>query len=115
MNDAKKPGAGGMSNEARLIVDIYAMANRPFVEGIENNFAGYFNELGVTVKCYANATDEEIIGLQNELLEFFGRSAAAKTPDFTWVVHFTRGGAKLRSLLPGDAPRATGEDLEWSE
>lgn len=106
---------GNMSNEARLIVDVCTIASRPFVEGVENNFAGYFNELGVTVKCYASAKDEEIIGLQNELLEYFRSSEQAKIPDFTWVVHFTRGGEKLRSLLPGDAPRASAEDLEWSE
>ena len=104
-----------MPTEAKLIVDICTIANRPFVEGVENNFAGYFNELGVTVKCYASATDAEIIALQNELLDYFRTTELAKTPDFTWVVHFTRGGEKLRSLLPGDAPRVGSEDLEWSE
>ena len=104
-----------MPAEAKLIVDICTIANRPFVEGVENNFAGYFNELGVTVKCRAGATDAEIIALQNELLDFFAKSEEAKTPDFTWIVNFTRGGKKLRSLLPGDAPRAGSEDLEWTE
>ena len=113
MSEGRK--AGGMSTEARLIVDICSIASRPFVEGVENNFAGYFNELGVTVKCYASATDAEIIGLQNELLEYFRTSELTKTPDFTWMVNFTRGGNKLRSLLPGDAPRTTSEDLQWTE
>jgi hypothetical protein len=115
MSEGKPPGARNMSTEARLIVDICTIANRPFVEGVENNFAGYFNELGVTIKCRPAATDEEIIALQNELLAFFKTSEQAKTPDFTWIVNFTRGGKKLRSLLPGDAPRAGSEDLEWVE
>jgi hypothetical protein len=99
---------------AQLIVEICSIANRPFVESVENTFAGYFNELGVTVKFAPDATDADVIALTNELLEFFN---AIKDPPegFTWTVAFTRGGKKLRSLLPGDAPRTSALDLEWTE
>ena len=104
-----------VSREAQLIIDVCTIANRPFVEGVENNFAGYFDELGVTVKFRPGAPDEEVIALQNELLAFFISSEQAKAPGFTWMIMFTRDGKKLRSLLPGDPPRVGSEDLEWTE
>lgn len=104
-----------MSAEARLIVDVCAMGERPFVESVENHFAGHFNEIGITVRLKPEATDEEVIGLQNEFLQYFSTTEEERPPGFTWMVSFSRGGRKLRSLFPGDAPRRGSEDLEWAE
>jgi hypothetical protein len=104
-----------MSVGARLIADVCLMADRPFVEAVENSFAGYFDELGITVKFRPDASDEDVISLQNELLEFFNSTYEVLPPGFTWLVKFSRGNKSLRSLFPGDLPRSSGEDLEWTE
>jgi hypothetical protein len=102
------------STAAQLIVMVCSIANRPFVEAVENNFAGYFNELGVTIKFAHDASDADVIALTNELLAFFN-SIQDPPEGFTWTVGFMRGEKKLRSLLPGDGPRASAADLEWVE
>lgn len=99
----------------RLIADVCVIADKPFVEAVENNFAGYFNELGITVKLRPEASDEDVISLQNRLLEFFNASSEARTSGFTWLVKFSRGDKNLRSLFPGDLPRSSSADLEWTE
>lgn len=104
-----------MSVGVRLIADVCVIADRPFVEAVENHFAGYFNELGITVKLRPEASDEDVISLQNQLLEFFTSAHEVRTSGFTWLVMFSRGGKSLRSLFPGDLPRSSSEDLEWTE
>lgn len=104
-----------MSVGAQLIADVCVIADKPFVEVVENSFAGYFDELGILVKLRPNAGDAEVIALQNELLAFFDSTELSRPEGFTWVVKFTRGGKTLRSLFPGDQPRTSGEDLEWTE
>ena len=104
-----------MSVGARLITDVCAIADRPFVEAVENNFAGYFNELGITIKLRPDAGDEDVIALQNQLLAFFDSTDEVRPAGFTWMIKFSRGDKSLRSLFPGDVPRTSSEDLEWTE
>jgi hypothetical protein len=104
-----------MSVGARLIAEVCVIADRPFVEAVENNFAGYFDELGITVNLRPEASDEDVIALQNQLLAFFNSTYEVRPPGFTWLVKFSRGGKSLRSLFPGDLPRSSSEDLEWTE
>lgn len=99
-----------MSVGARLITDVCALADKPFVEAVENTFAGYFDELGITVKLRSEASDEDVIALQNQLLNLF--SIYDVPSGFTWLVKFSRGGKNLRTLFPGDSHRSSGEDLE---
>jgi hypothetical protein len=104
-----------MSVGARLIADVCVIADRPFVEAVENNFAGYFNELGITVNLRPEASDEDVISLQNELLAFFNSAYELKRSGLTWLIKFSRGGKSLRALFPGDLPRSSSEDLEWTQ
>ena len=104
-----------MSVGVRLIADVCVIADRPFVEAVENNFAGYFNELAITVKLRPEASDEDVISLQNQLLAFFNSTYEVRPPGFTWLVKFSRDDKSLRSLFPGDLPRSGSEDLEWTE
>jgi hypothetical protein len=104
-----------MSVGARLIADVCDMADKPFVEAVENNFAGYFDELGITIKLRPEASDADVIALQNQLLAFFNSTSEVRPSGFTWLVKFSRDGKPLRSLFPGDLPRSTSADLEWTE
>jgi hypothetical protein len=104
-----------MAAGARLIAEVCVIADRPFVEAVENNFAGYFNELGITVKLRPEASDKDVIALQNQLLAYFNSTYEASSTGLTWLVKFSRGGKDLRSLFPGDSPRRSSEDLEPTE
>ncbi len=99
--------------EVRFIAEVCSIADKPFVEAVENNFAGHFNELGITVRLRPDATDDEVIDLQNDLLAYLTHEE--KSPSFTWLVSFSRAGHNLRSLFPGDLPRNRGDSLEWAE
>ncbi|MGZ5571839.1 MAG: hypothetical protein ACXWF6_12005 [Usitatibacter sp.] len=104
-----------MSVGVRLIADVCAIADKPFVEAVENNFAGYFNELEITVKLRPEASDEDVIALENQLLAFFDSTHEERPSGFTWLVKFSRGDKSMRSLFPGDQPRSSSEDLDWTE
>jgi len=104
-----------MAVGARLIADVCVIADRPFVEAVENNFAGYFNELTITVKLRPEAGDEDVISLQNQLLRLLNSTYEVRPSGFSWLVKFSRGGGSLRSLFPGDQPRSSDADLEWTE
>ena len=115
MSEGEQGQLERMAVGVRLIADVCVIADRPFVEAVENNFAGYFNELGITVMLRPEASDEDVISLQNQLLAFFNSTYELRPSGFTWLVKFSRGGESLRSLFPGDLPRSSGEDLEWTE
>jgi hypothetical protein len=115
MSEREQRGIERMSVGARLIADVCAIASKPFVEAVENNFAGYFNELDITIRLRPDSSDEDVIALQNELLAFLNAKYDTNSPDFTWVVKFSRGERNLRSLFPGDSPRTGSDDLEWAE
>jgi hypothetical protein len=115
MSESEQGQLERMSVGARLIADVCVIADRPFVEAVENSFAGYFDELGITVMLRPEASDEDVISLQNQLLRLFNSTYEARPAGFTWMVKFSRGGKSLRSLFPGDLPRSSSEDLEWTE
>ena len=115
MSDLEQGQVERMSMGASLIADVCVIADRPFVEVVENNFSGYFDELAITVKLRPEAIDADVIALQNELLKFFDSAYAAMPSGFTWLIKFSRDGKSLRSLFPGDLPRRSSEDLEWTE
>jgi hypothetical protein len=104
-----------MAAGARLISDVCSVADKPFVEAVENNFAGYFNELQITVKLRPDASDEDVIALQNRLLALLNSTYEVTASGLTWLVKFSRGDQALRSLFPGDPPRSGSADLEWME
>jgi hypothetical protein len=115
MSEGDERQRSRMTVGARLIAGVCAIADTPFVEDVENHFAGYFNELAITVRLREQASDADVIALQNKLLAFLNTGDAASSPDFTWLIKFSRGGKSLRSLFPGDAPRSSSEDIEETE
>jgi hypothetical protein len=115
MSDREQGQPERMSVGVRLIAEVCAIADRPFVEAVENDFAGYFDELAITVRLRPEASDEDVISLQNQLLSLFNSSYETAPSGFTWLVKFSRGDKSLRSLFPGDLPRHVSEDLEWTQ
>jgi hypothetical protein len=91
--------------EARIISDVKAIANRPFVVSVSDHYAGYWDELGLTLTLAPDSRDEDVIALQNELLVYLNRFWIENKPDFDWMVMFSRGTDKMVPLVAGDGPR----------
>ena len=114
MSKRKERQISRTSPEDRVIALVKSLSDRPFVESVSDHFAGYFNELGLTLTFASDARDEDVIALQNDLLEHMNRFWGEQKPSFTWMLMFSRGDEKMLPMLPFDKPRST-DDLHWHE
>ncbi len=82
------------------------------MEAVEEHFAGYFNELGVTLRLAEQASDESIVELRNKLLNCIEAVVARLDMDFTWQVSMYRAQKQVALIFPGDSVISSGVDLE---
>jgi hypothetical protein len=98
--------------EDRLLERVQAIAKPPLVESVEEHFAGYFNELGITLRLQAQVEDQEVVALRNDLLRCLEDSAVELAIDFTWQLSMYRGQDQVALVFPGDSAIPTGSPLE---
>lgn len=65
----KQRQVGHISLEEAACSEAKAISARSFVLTFESHFAGYFNELGLTITVNDTASSSDIIKLRNELQE----------------------------------------------
>lgn len=82
-----------------------ALCDCAFVEGLEDHYAVYWDELGLFIKLRDNVADAAVIGLRNALLNMLERALPTGKADFTWQVGFVRSGKTIEVLFPGDEIR----------
>jgi hypothetical protein len=99
--DAKQ--SENASPEDRIVAEVRSIAERGIVASVEDHFAGYFNELNVTVNLQPEAQDPEVIRLRNELLAHLEKRFALSPIGFTWQVSFWRSLSCVEVLYPGDS------------
>lgn len=100
------------SPEDLVVSGVQTICSRwPFVASVSDHFAGYFNELGITLVIDPNVRDEDLISLQNELLAYLDKFWAEEKPDFKWMVMFSDGTQTMVPLVLGDGLRTSTEDL----
>ena len=97
--------------EVKACSDVRAIASKPFVVAVEDHFAGYFNELGLTVTVIEAASDYAVITLRNELLHHLDSLLPKGASPFCWQVAFKRAGKTIEVLLQGDDYRETTDEL----
>ncbi|RYY86589.1 MAG: hypothetical protein EOO15_14090 [Chitinophagaceae bacterium] len=112
MSNRKQRQLDRIAPEVRLLSDVREIAKKPFVLSVEDHFAGYFKELGITVRLAIETTDSEIIALRNELLTYLSQAFSEQKLEFTWQVDFRRGTDQAALLFPGDRPIEGGAPLE---
>jgi hypothetical protein len=110
----KKRQLDRMSLEERVCTEVREVASKPFVLLVEDHFAGYFNELGLTVIVIESASDSDVIILRNELLQHLESRLRKGTSPFSWQVAFQRDGQTIEVLFPGDEHRETTDELKPS-
>jgi hypothetical protein len=108
----KRPPLSAASLELRVVAGVRAIASQwPFVTSVSDHFAGYFNELGITLEINCETRDEDLIRLQNELLAYLNRFWSEEKPEFSWMVMFSDGSARFVPMVPGDLPRTDSDGL----
>lgn len=86
MSRRKSRQAARVAPEDQLLAQIREIAAPPLVEAVEEHFAGYFNELGITLRLAEQASDESIVELRNKMLICIEAAVARLKIDFTWQV-----------------------------
>ncbi len=74
----------------------------PGVRSVDDHYAGYFDELGLTVNLEPSCQDEVWEPLAVQLLLYLNRTKPAGNPDFRWVLSFWRDLREIGLFFPGD-------------
>jgi hypothetical protein len=88
-----------MHNQAKideLVSAVRHVAASERVVEVSEHFAGYFDELGITVSLQGDMSDGEVRDLKNRIA---GGLASLEMP-FRWMVLFQRGGKSAGILFP---------------
>jgi hypothetical protein len=112
MTSRKQRQSDRISPEVKVLAEVRVLADKPYVRSVDDHFAGYFNELGITINLNESTTDQEIIALRNSLLEYLEKVGKEEKIEFTWQVAFWRGLVQVALLFPGNSPIEPGEPLE---
>jgi hypothetical protein len=100
-----------LAPEDLLLAEVKEIALPPLVEAIEEHFAGYFNEFGITLRLSEQAPDEIIVELRNKVLTRMEAASEQLKIDFTWQVSMYRGQTQVVLLFPGDSAIPPGGEL----
>jgi len=87
----------GMYDRSKVdeVLSAVRSAESDHVLRISEHFAGYFDELGITVSVKADTSDDEIRDLKNRIAAVLSR---LETP-FRWMVLFERDGGEGAGVL----------------
>lgn len=97
---------------SRVVTDLRAIAARAGVSGVEDHFAGYFNELGLFLSVATDTPDPQVIDLRNEMLGYLEWVLPSSSAPFKWQVGIKRDAKTIEVIFPGDLPRSR-NDILW--
>jgi hypothetical protein len=84
----------------QVLDDVRVIADWPFVRSVEDHFAGYFNELGITINLTDDASNFDVIQLRNKVLAYLKNASVELELEFTWQVSFWRNLQQIVLLFP---------------
>jgi hypothetical protein len=64
----------------------------PIVVDIKEHFAGYFDELGITVELASKATHENMLALKEKAVSYLLPGVPHDKEPFKWTLKFRRAG-----------------------
>ena len=79
----------------RDVVARVRYAAGPTVISVEEHFAGYWDELGITITVEPSTSDDQIEELRVRILE----TMYLRPLPFLWIVAFQRGGKRVDVLI----------------
>jgi hypothetical protein len=82
-----------------LMLKLRQAAKAPLVISVTEHFAGYFDELGITIEVHSTASDEQISALRRQVYAIMSQTNIP----FKWIVMFRQGKKSVGELFPNDA------------
>jgi hypothetical protein len=80
----------------QLVLALRSALSDPCVVGLSDHFAGYFDELGITVSVKPETSDEHVRMLKEKIAPVLFQHPQP----FKWMVMFQRGGKQIAVLFP---------------
>ncbi|MEQ1544001.1 hypothetical protein [Methyloglobulus sp.] len=87
---------------SRVLMGVSSIANRPLVRNIEDHYAAYFDELGITVNLTDQSTEMEWQELAIDLLDFLNKELPKNNDHFRWILSFWHKLRQVGLFFPGD-------------
>jgi len=81
---------------ATLVLGVRRAANHPRVLEVSEHFAGYFDELGITITVRPETSQEEIAGIKDQVAPVLLNARVT----FKWMLMFRRDGKQVAVLFP---------------
>ncbi|NOU22756.1 MAG: hypothetical protein HOO93_13420 [Methyloglobulus sp.] len=86
----------------RILAKVGSIANRPVVRDIEDHYAVYFDELGITINLNDEATEMEWQELAIDLLNFLNKELPKDNEHFRWLLSIRHKLRQVGLFFPGD-------------
>lgn len=81
-----------------LMAKVREAAQGPLVLSVTEHFAGYFDELGITIELHTDASKDQIAALRRVV---YAAMSQTKVP-FKWIVMFRQEKQSVGELVPND-------------
>jgi hypothetical protein len=86
-----------------VIEKVKAIATLPFVKNVEDHYAIYFDELGLTVNIEDAASENEWEPLAEQLITYLNNVLPKGNHQFCWVLSFYRSIEQVGLFFPGES------------
>jgi hypothetical protein len=81
-----------------LMAKLREAAKGSLVISVTDHFAGYYDELGITINVHGDAPEDQIAALRRQV---YAVMTQANVP-FKWMVMFRQGRKSVGELVPND-------------
>jgi hypothetical protein len=81
-----------------LMAKLREAAKGSLVISVTDHFAGYYDELGITINVHGDAPEDQIAALRRQV---YAVMSQANVP-FKWIVMFRQGRKSVGELVPND-------------
>ena len=89
--------------ENEIVAKINGICRRAKVLKVESHFAGYFDELGITVILENDASDKAFRKLALKIMDYLNSTLPEGNEFFTWQLFFVRSEKQIGIFFPGDS------------
>jgi hypothetical protein len=96
----------------QVLAGVRSICSKYSVTDVHGHFAGYWDELGMTITFDDATADEAVISARNEMVVWLEWKFSELKPPFTWMLSIRRQLSTIDVVFPGDAPRSVDEVLE---
>ncbi len=90
----------GKNRVDEIIISLRRILSGPNVVSVKEHFAGYFDELGITVELTSESTHEDLLALKEKAASYLLPGVPLGKEPFKWMQKFRRVGKEEGILFP---------------